>query len=968
MVSESVVSAQVFSPGKLSRAHARIENDCERCHEGTRSAANKCLSCHKTLQSQLTAKHGYHARIDVSHCGQCHLEHRGADAELIRWPNGDMQQFPHDKTGYPLRGKHRSLPCRECHKPEYQQASLVAALSQGERQRTFLGLTRQCVSCHTDVHRGSAGKLCETCHGEQNFKTDLHFEQHNQTSFPLEASHRNVPCVSCHKLGGALQFEGVNGADCGSCHPTPHRRTMLHKEGTSMVKCLSCHVANGWQRSVFNLQAHPSTVPLQGAHARIPCRSCHGQQANQTPKGTTCISCHQDPHQNKFGNRCQNCHSVASWQSGRKSPQLGSASVDTIKLAASIGIEAKQVQAVAFHDRTRFPLTGKHLVTPCEGCHERKRRGKLELKVKAFSACSDCHADPHRKHFSGKHSTVGKEAHRCESCHETRGFQLTTFDVTQHDGTRFPLRFAHRAVPCAACHATTRPEEKRFQYRDLSCKSCHQDVHRGRYRSTLTGDPLPCATCHNERSFTEISFDHQKTSFALTGAHQNVACLSCHHVDEKRGIVAFQAASTRCADCHRDPHFGQFRSKGNTHVATTSRDCVACHQTTSFKVRTFDHSALTRFPLRGKHLQIPCQQCHFQVTLANHQSTTLYRLDETQCKSCHALQHVVRSSDQRSIYLAAASSTKLDQCAACHVEQAWNVIHTPSTFDHAAVGFSLEGRHQTVACARCHTSSREITRACQTCHEDPHRGQLGNTCAECHRATNWQVPSILQDHRQTRFPLIGKHAMADCTSCHPQARERNFRGTPVACAACHLAEYQDPETHPNHALAKFPQTCEQCHRSTSWRPALFATTSSALIAHRTFPLMAAHASVPCASCHGAEHTRTISSACSSCHLQAAKSAKTFSHHGVGTLRCDTCHTQLSWHTLNFSDSAHRKFPLLGPHRDLSCQECHSSGNLRRSTCTGACHTPNTVIAQHKTVRNMSMTNAACVRCHPLGKR
>src|SRR5205814_2395622 len=63
----------------------------------------KCLDCHKEVAHRLTAKHGYHAQIQMKNpngkdCVRCHLDHNGEDFGLIHW-EPSQKQFDHRLTG-----------------------------------------------------------------------------------------------------------------------------------------------------------------------------------------------------------------------------------------------------------------------------------------------------------------------------------------------------------------------------------------------------------------------------------------------------------------------------------------------------------------------------------------------------------------------------------------------------------------------------------------------------------------------------------------------------------------------------------------------------------------------------------------------------------------------------------------------------------------------------------------------------
>src|SRR5438034_1255470 len=72
------------SPGKLSKAHASLENNCAACHTAVKGIeATKCILCHANnqalLQRQPTAFHA-----NIAECAACHLEHQGRIASTTQ--------------------------------------------------------------------------------------------------------------------------------------------------------------------------------------------------------------------------------------------------------------------------------------------------------------------------------------------------------------------------------------------------------------------------------------------------------------------------------------------------------------------------------------------------------------------------------------------------------------------------------------------------------------------------------------------------------------------------------------------------------------------------------------------------------------------------------------------------------------------------------------------------------------------
>ncbi len=542
-----------FSPGHLAHAHASIDGptQCFQCHEPRKSTtAGRCLNCHREVGARLAAGSGFHGHLPADkrrQCGTCHADHGGTKTVLIVWPGGRREAFDHGLTGFALTGKHISTQCDACHKPDLIRAADVEEAKNLQLATTHLGLSTRCVECHKDPHAG--------------------------------------------------QFASRVTRD----------------------DCAACHVTAAWKRVTFDHAT--ARFPLAGSHARVACAKCHyseaaagarvaaatpGAMVRYRPLGkAACAECHPDPHANRFGNDCAQCHSAESWH---------------------------RVVAGRFdHERTRYPLTGRHATVACERCHwldnaagarvvENTAGAKRHYRPIAFEACTTCHADPHQKRY-------GMD---CARCHATVGWKDITAGGIDHDKTRFPLRGRHIPVACEKCH---KGRDFKQALAFDRCTVCHADAHRGELATRA--DRGACESCHTVDGFTPAHFDaeaHAKTQFPLADAHRAVACVTCHAPKDALGAKAvfhFKFADEHCAACHADPHAGQFAAK--TGGAT---DCARCHTASMWRLSYFDHAA-TRFPLDGAHSRAACAACHRSQLLAG-QSVVRYRPLDTACRSCHS--------------------------------------------------------------------------------------------------------------------------------------------------------------------------------------------------------------------------------------------------------------------------------------------------------------------------------------------
>jgi hypothetical protein len=289
-------------------------------------------------------------------------------------------------------------------------------------------------------------------------------------------------------------------------------------------------------------------------------------------------------------------------------------------------------------------------------------------------------------------------------------------------------------VPCSGCHKPQRaaPGTLRFG----ACKDCHADPHAGQFAQRAGGDA--CEKCHDVDGYLPPTFTverHGTTAYPLTGAHLAVPCNACHKrpaPDLPVAEVRFKFASTRCADCHADPHRGEFAS------LVQKSGCEACHAIDAWRTVHYDHDA-TRFPLTGKHAATPCLGCHKPLAPDAPPGAIRVRDLSTTCQACHRDPHAGQ-------FAAVASS-------------ATNVTNETSATEPLAGGGPADGSGAT-------------------------------DCARCHRdASAWRADGFDHD-RDARFKLEGAHARTPCARCHPRVGagdEAFVRYKPIeqTCASCH---------------------------------------------------------------------------------------------------------------------------------------------------------------------------------------
>lgn len=817
-------AAQTFSPGPLARVHAPWDADdqCVKCHSaGAGVADSACIACHTRIGADRQTRHGLHGvGYAGRHCASCHVDHHGRSAPLIRWPGGGPAKLDHALTGWPLRGEHVGLECRACHGATQGPSGFRAP--------------RTCGGCHDDPHGGRFGALCQSCHSESGWeRVSLASFDHSATRFALVGSHRETACSRCH--GNPPRYAGLAFESCASCHRSPH-------QSAPPDSCAGCHLPTSWSDMVSPRGQHP-TPRLTGGHAEVPCQRCHDAGPGRAPsRGSSCVSCHASVHEADFGTACASCHRETRWQ------------------------DVPEPVARSAHARTPFPLQGRHARVACDACHDPARPPEARYRRLRHTRCTGCHEDRHDGLFADR------DRGNCDPCHDPTGFSPTTFGPTQHATTEFPLNAAHRATPCSGCHPRTEAGMT-LSLTDRRCEACHGDPHDGQFAAQMGQGG--CVGCHGDVGGERGAVDH--AGWPLTGAHEAVACASCHPASSEAGRAPILRGTPRtCEGCHEDVHAGQFR------LTEPSRTCEGCHDTTTFRVAGFEHAERSAFALDGRHRSLACARCHPTEELRNGARAVRFRLGYGACADCHASPHGAAGAGRD------GATDGLD-CARCHGTAGWGLSANGARltgFDHGRTGFPLAGRHRAAACLSCHVSGRPASRACPSCHEDPHEHRVSDACDGCHAPSSWADTRAHDRHRRTRLPLTGAHAVASCDACHLRRSGQTWASVPTSCASCHLRDSP-------HGTA-LGTACASCHGTTGWSPASTGATGQALVAvvhDGRFDLRSgAHRRAPCASCHVGEPGRGAAE-CAGCHAHAPARMRSVHGRDVGSRAgaCLACH-------------------------------------------------------------------------------
>lgn len=255
-----------------------------------------------------------------------------------------------------------------------------------------------------------------------------------------------------------------------------------------------------------------------------------------------------------------------------------------------------------------------------------------------------------------------------------------------------------------------------------------------------------------------VPFDHFTMGFELNGVHRDLPCESCHL------NAVFKATPRTCGACHMSGSQFNATPKTTTHIPSTN-NCVACHNTTSFRPQMhFDHAEVlgscvschngTNPQALGKDPKIHpktsdlCEACHTVLSWNPPKVVDHTQMTVTTCATCHSGTFKISTG-----FVSTAPTNHvppippLKDCAFCHG-------NTPAaeTWDMIVVG--IPGLH----------TGFEATKNCAQCHG----GQTfaGKPAPYIPMAISGVSPTKLAPLAPPHIPI---NAGVDCSSCHDKA-------------------------------------------------------------------------------------------------------------------------------------------------------------------------------------------------------
>ena len=575
--------------------------------------------------------------------------------------------------------------------------------------------------------------------------------------------------------------------------------------------------------------------PLQDAHARARCASCHpGGVLRGTPRN--CASCHAPGRRLSAGNTvmppthlptqqtCDSCHGTSTF-SGARFRHIGVVPGTCQTCHNGVITEGKTAQHI--------PTTAS-----CDSCH----RSNAWLPARGFDhagvvpgTCQTCHNGSRATGKNAQHIPTGT-ASSCDSCHgSTSRWTPTRFDHTQ----------TLVSGQCASCHngafppadgkpATHVPYTAVPVTAAANCDGCHKNG-----TTSWTGARVhanytignSCASCHSGAYPDAVGKPTDALHAGVTGncesCHKSTSNWSSARVDHS----TFNAA-TNCASCHNG---SAATGKPGTHIPTGAASCYSCHGTTGWT------------PTKWNHTQVPvtaqCASCHNGAfppadgKPATHVPYTAVPVTAAaNCDGCH--KNGTTSWTGARVHANYSIGTS---CASCHSGAYPDATGKPGDSIHSTITGNCESCHKSTSSWSnvnfAHSPANAVgTGTCDTCHNgSTATGKPANhipvpvgtaRCDSCHRSQTSWTASMAMNHSVV--------TTASCKSCHggafagagATAKPSNhipevqlLAGASMDCNACHTSttSWGGMRMNHNNSQGNGAGWCKACHdRSTAW--------------------------------------------------------------------------------------------------------------------------------------------------------
>jgi predicted CXXCH cytochrome family protein len=780
---------------------------------------------------------------------------------------------------------------------------------------------------HTTV--ASSVTACETCHeasaadlGFQGILGQIYLRPDTANS----GLSKGAGLDTAHGTGAAATAD-CNSSGCHSSTTGPFVGGMPsnHIPINTGAACVDCH-ANGYSPGITTMKHTDVTT------ATPLCATCHNTSTVYAGTG-----------QGTLGRPWQMNGAVGT-AGGASTTHFPLGSTDCAASGCHSASDTLTTNGASFFLSSTNPVlsaAGHASVTTqtCQSCHA------LSMSWKGVATL----VTPTSAHIPPDNTTTPTV--NCSSCHTGNGFVSAGFHLTGTPG-------GAGAVMSPSMHTAVS---------SLACTTCHE-ANAGDL--TFQGILLQIYLRPNFGANSGLSQATDTTHAAGTSNSADCGSSGCHSTTGPfqgmpSGHIAI-AAGAICATCHTTTTTSVVLPMPHTGMVTGT--CASCHNTAtlfagsvftpnasggggSFGTQTgnnFRPKQIISSPAIGSaggHIPLPtgddCNVCHTSTAYsAFGPGTAMVHTGITSgCATCHAAGSSWYGESYTASPLVTTGNVTLSPlhvpistsanpaCEECHSTTTFTSFGTTTKVNHTSGAFMTYTSRgsSTPKCVTCHAPSKttwyKVTLSTETMGS--HQGSsTSSDCIQCHSTSNFggaaaaavstsRRPSMRFSAGPELRPGAGAPAGTGTGGGVTTQPFTHVGVLPGGCASCHGAGGSATPVPANHLPSNL--SCDACHRTSAWLPALFL------------------------------HNGVAAGSCGSCHTGSWATPKP-ANHMITARTCDTCHASTSsWSPQTYAhlDTVYTPHPS-----SVVCTACHLNNteqvvwkypNLKPG-CAG-CHGP-----------------------------
>jgi hypothetical protein len=387
---------QVYSSGRMARAHSVLGQKCSACHDSHAESFSKkssdqlCAACHDGPIHHVN-------QAFTPSCSSCHVEHRGL-RRLAATANENCAQCHANLQAHTASGRTayaRDISSFSAGHPEF------AVLRPGFSDPGTIKLNHAVhMKANLDGPRGKVQLVCDDCHRANPLNQEWRFplspgSPEGETPQFVTVSGGGNRLVPPSRTESRAYMGPITYAQhCAGCHPMPFDKRFTESVPHDTPEVVHAFVV---KKLTQYIAGHPEELREPVSTIMLPAKPLPVSPRVYSPPQRWVEAKVAEAERLLWSKTCKQCHSLNfSVAAGGNAP-----STAPLPQVAKSNITPRWFQHAVFDHN-------QHRLVSCESCHTRARDSKetADVLLPSIKTCQQCH------HSGGD----GAES-RCFECH-----------------------------------------------------------------------------------------------------------------------------------------------------------------------------------------------------------------------------------------------------------------------------------------------------------------------------------------------------------------------------------------------------------------------------------------------------------------------------------------------------------------------------------------------------------------------